>query len=122
MESKATGRLRGSRPREPAAERIDSFTFSSEVTRWNSREDSWFFVHVPVEQSEVIAAIPVPPRGFGSLRVRVQIGDTTWATSIFPDGDGRYALPLKRAVRTCEHIEEGDTVEVEIGLLDLEGA
>ena len=101
------------------ADEVGVFGFSSEVTRWEAREDSWYFAHVPAEQGEEIAAIPIPPRGFGSLRVRAQIGDTTWTTSIFPDDGGRYALPLKRAVRSKEHIEEGDTVAVEIELLDL---
>ncbi len=97
------------------------FSFSSPVTRWDSRVDSWFFVHVPVDQSEEIASLPLPRRGFGSLRVRAQIGDTTWTTSIFPGKDGRYALGLKRAVRDSEHIEEGDTVSADIELLDLDG-
>lgn len=95
------------------------YRFSSEVTRWDSREDGWFFAHVPVWQADEIASIPFPRRGFGSLRVRVQLGGTTWTTSIFPSGDGRYALPLKRAVRVAEEIEEGDTIEVGIELLDL---
>ena len=57
------------------------------------------------------------PRGFGSVRVEVTIGATTWRTSIFPGGQ-RYALPLKKAVRAAEGIEPGDDVEVRIDTLE----
>jgi len=60
-----------------------------------------------------------PRRGFGSVRVRVTIGATSWQTSIFPDG-GReaYVLPLKRAVRTAEGLDVGDTCTVTVELVD----
>ena len=96
------------------------YEFRSEVTRWDSREDGWYFAHVPVEDSAEIAGLPIPPRGFGSLRVLVTIGATTWPTSVFPGGDGRYALPLKRDVRRREGIEPGDTVTIAIDLVDLD--
>ena len=60
------------------------------------------------------------PSSHGSLRVQAQIGDTTWKTSVFPNGDGRYSLPLKREVRTREGLEAGDTVSVTIELIELE--
>ncbi len=96
------------------------YAFRSAVTRWNSREDSWYFAHVPVEEADEITSLPIPRRGFGSLRVRAQIGQTAWTTSIFPNGDGRYSLPLKREVRTREGLEEGDIVTVDLELIDLE--
>ena len=95
------------------------YEFSSEVTRWSNRDDSWYFAHVPPEQSEDLRALPIPRRGFGSLRVRVTLGSTTWTTSVFPDGDGRYSLPLKREVRRREAIEPGDVITLGIELLDL---
>lgn len=96
------------------------YAFRSTVVRWNSQEDSWYFAHVPVEESAEIAALPIPRRGFGSLRVRAQIGETTWKTSVFPNRDGRYSLPLKREVRTREGLEDGDPVSVTIELIELE--
>jgi hypothetical protein len=72
---------------------------------------------VPDEQSDEIRDRPRMPRGFGSVRVRVTIGATTWQTSIFP-GAERYALPLKKAVRTAEGIEPGDEVHVVIETLE----
>ncbi|MDQ7993209.1 MAG: DUF1905 domain-containing protein [Propionicimonas sp.] len=96
------------------------FEFDSAITRWRSREDSWYFAHVPAGDSAELRGLPLPRRGFGSLRVRVTIGTSAWQTSVFPDSDGRYALPLKRQVREREGLEEGDTVRIAIELVDLE--
>lgn len=96
------------------------FEFRSEVTRWESRRDVWLFAHVPRELAEEIDSLPVPRGGFGSLRVRATIGATTWRTSVFPSGDGRFALALKRAVRDREGIGEGDLIAVSLELVDLE--
>lgn len=92
--------------------------FTAEPWRWNAREsDSWYFVTVPRELSEEIADIPRPPTGFGSVPVAVRIGSTTWQTSIFPDkSSGCYVLPLKKAVRAKEGIEEGVAVDVRLDL------
>jgi hypothetical protein len=55
-------------------------------------------------------------RGFGSIRVRAQIGKTGWSTSIFPVKDGTYLLPVKATVRQKEGIEIGDSVSVRLTL------
>ena len=89
--------------------------FESEVWRWQARADDWYFVTVPVAVGEQVAALPLPPRGFGSVPVAVRVGGTRWCTSIFPNDDGTWALPLKRAVRVAEGIEPGDLVRVELG-------
>ena len=53
--------------------------------------------------------------GFGSVRVQATIGQTTWATSIFPDTkSSSYLLPVKAAVRREAGIEEGDAVAARI--------
>ena len=98
------------------------FEFHSTVTRWESRRDVWLFAHVPSELAEEIDSLPVPRGGVGSLRGHATIGATSWRTSIFPSGDGRFALALKRAVRDREGIAEGDLVAVSLELIDLDGA
>ncbi|MCW5951061.1 MAG: DUF1905 domain-containing protein [Propionibacteriaceae bacterium] len=98
---------------------IPRFEFTSDVTRWERRRDVWLFAHVPLELAEEIDSLPVPRGGFGSLRVQVTIGTTTWRTSVFPSGDGRFALALKRAVRDREGIAEGDLITVSLELVDL---
>ncbi|REJ04648.1 DUF1905 domain-containing protein [Microbacterium bovistercoris] len=92
--------------------------YESDVVRWDARTEAWFFAVMPEDLSQEIRELPSPPRGFGSLRVRARIGDTEWATSIFPGRDG-YVLPLKKQVRSAEAIEEGGTVVVELEILDL---
>lgn len=92
--------------------------FTAELWRWDARAtDSWFFVSLPADDSETLAALPRPPRGFGSIPVRVSIGSSTWTTSVFPDAkSGRYVLPVKAAVRRGEGLDEGKLIDVELSL------
>jgi len=77
-------------------------------------------VSLPADASEEIREMADGPRrGFGSLRVRVSVGGSTWTTSIFPGDGGRYALPVKRAVRKAEALEAGDVATVTVELIDL---
>lgn len=94
--------------------------FEGDVFVWAAREDSaWFFAAVPPELSAEIREIPRPYRGFGSVRVRAEVGRTQWSTSIFPDSStGSYVLPLKRAVRNAERLVEGGPVVVRLEILD----
>jgi hypothetical protein len=98
-------------------------TFDAELWIWDARRtDSWTFVSLPVDASDEIRdrAGGPPRRGFGSLRVRVTIGGSTWTTSIFPDStSGAYVLPVKRAVRVAEGLDVGDVATVTVELLDV---
>ncbi len=61
-----------------------------------------------------------PPRGFGSVRVAVEAGGSRWETSVFPDGaSGCYVLPIKKAVRVAERVEEGDDLTVTLTVRDV---
>lgn len=97
--------------------------FDAELWIWDARrEDGWTFVSLPVEESEQIRDLAEgrgPSRGFGSVRVRVTIGGSTWRTSIFPEARGSYALPIKRGVRRAEGIEAGDVARVTVEPIDL---
>lgn len=58
-------------------------------------------------------------RGWGSLRVEVTVGRTTWKTSIFPDAkSGCYLLPLKEKVRAAEGIQAGKTLSLTLKVVD----
>jgi hypothetical protein len=82
-------------------------------------EAPWVFLTMPVEEAGMIKEMVPNKSGFGSIRVEVTLGDTTWKTSVFPDKDsGSYVLPVKRAVREAEGVEPGDSVEVELVALD----
>jgi len=55
-------------------------------------------------------------RGFGSVKVTAQIGDTRWQTSLFPQKSGGWFLPVKKPVRLAEGLDFGAEIE---GLLEL---
>lgn len=94
------------------------FSFTADLWRWPA-QDAWRFVTVPVELTEEIRFASGPPRGFGSVRVEVTVGATTWRTSIFPDAaSGSFMLPMKRAVRVAEDLNDGDDVTVTLTLVD----
>lgn len=96
--------------------------FDAELWKWDARRsDSWTFVSLPAEASgEIRDRAGGLRRGFGSLRVRVTVGGTTWTTSIFPgSGTGSYVLPVKRRVRDAEALEAGDVATVTVELIDL---
>lgn len=95
--------------------------FDAELWIWDARRsDTWTFVSLPAEVSEDIRDLAtVPRRGFGSVRVRVAVGASTWTTSIFPDSArGGYVLPIKRAVRKAEDLDVGDIATVTVELID----
>jgi hypothetical protein len=74
----------------------------------------FFFVAVPVEQSQNIKAISnIVTYGWGVIPVHARIGKTEFTTSLFPK-DGLYLVPLKVAVRKAENLEEGDEVTVRL--------
>lgn len=97
-------------------------TFDAELWVWEARRnENWTFVSLPVEASEEIRELTAGlERGFGSVRVRARIGLSTWTTSVFPDARrGAYVLPVKRAIRTAQSLEAGDTATVAVELVDL---
>lgn len=103
----------------PAGSRA-TYRFTTELWRYHG-EAAWYFLTVPPDQAdEIDERARAVPRGFGSVRVEVSVGATTWSTSLFPDrGVGSYLLPVKRQVRVAEGLDDGDEVEVTIRLLEV---
>jgi hypothetical protein len=96
----------------------ESCRFTARLWPWKP-EGGWFFVTLPAEAAAVVRERPRAPRGFGSVRVRAAIGATTWSTSVFPDsGSGSFVLPVKKAVRQAEQLDDGDEVQVVLDLLE----
>lgn len=78
---------------------------------------AWHFVSLPEDLSDEIQAVTggLERRGFGSVRVEVTVGPSTWRTSVFPDGtSGCYVLPVKKAVRLANDVADGDDITVRI--------
>ena len=81
------------------------------------------FLRIPPEAAEAIVGHEFERllemgkrRGFGSVRVTVTLGDSTWQTSLFPNKDGSWFLPVKKPVRVSEGLVEGEEVAVELEL------
>jgi hypothetical protein len=94
-----------------------SFSFSAESWRYPGKA-GWVFVTLPTGTADEILDAEPPTGGFGSVRVSVRIGGTTWRTSLFPDRRAAsFVLPIKRPVRDAESIEIGDTVDVTVEIV-----
>ena len=92
-------------------------TFTAEL--WmHGGEGGWHFVTLPTEAAEQVEDAAPPRAGFGSVRVTVTIGESTWSTSLFPDRkSASYVLPVKRAVREANDLLAGDVVTVTLVVL-----
>lgn len=96
-----------------------TYNFSAEL--WVYEGDApWYFVTLPVDVAEEIKMIAPQRRGFGSLRVKATIGQTSWNTSIFPDSQSKsYVLPIKKDIRAKNNLTAGDKTKVTLMLLDV---
>jgi hypothetical protein len=94
---------------------VTAHAFQAELWRYDG-EAGWYFVSLPVELADTIRTEHGPlARGFGAVKVLVRIGSTQWATSVFPDAArGTYLLPVKKSVRLAEGLDAGDTIPVEL--------
>jgi hypothetical protein len=93
--------------------RFDAEIWTSETTA------TWHFLSVPEEDADDIdERFGHRAAGFGSIRVEVTIGASTWQTSVFPDTKrATYVLPVKAAVRKAERLAAGSVAKVELRVL-----
>lgn len=86
---------------------------------WLYQGDSpWHFVTIEKKDAEMIKQNYVwPRRGFGSIPVNATIKKTTWKTSLFPDKNNTFVLPLKKDIREKEDIHIGDSISFTIEIL-----
>lgn len=98
-----------------------TFSFKGEMWMYQGNA-AWCFVTLPKHYAEDIRAITKAigrKKGFGSIRVKANIHDIQWQTSIFPDKQSdSYVLPIKKEIRQKCKIQPGDTVGVQIALTD----
>ena len=89
--------------------------FAGEIWYWRG-PSPFHFITVPDDDCvELRAMSRAVTYGWGMIPVRVRIGRTEWATSLFPK-DGRYVVPIKDVVRKAEGLAEGDTPMLELAI------
>jgi hypothetical protein len=99
---------------------MSDYRFTGEV--WlHQGTGPWHFVTLPFDMSdEIEERTSQVQHGFGSVKVEVSIGSSTWTTSLFASDSAKsYILPLKKQVRTAESFAAGDAVTIELRLVDL---
>jgi len=101
-------------------EGTETFEFTAPLWRYPGA-GGWHFVSLPPGIADEIADMTAGNRaGFGSVRVAVTVGTTSWRTSLFPDSKtGTYLLPVKEAVRDAENLETGDVVRAQVQIAGL---
>ena len=97
---------------------MDRVEHTASLWRWTGGgAASWFFLTIGGASGEALSAIALmrrlelgQARGFGSLKVTAQIGESRWQTSVFPQKGEGWMLPVKASVRRAEGLGEGDEV------------
>jgi hypothetical protein len=80
-----------------------------------SGKGSWHFVTLTPEAADQVRFLRGRPHGFGTVRVKATIGESTWATSLFPDSkSSSFVLPIKADIRRQEGLKEAQQVEVRL--------
>ncbi|UIJ46252.1 DUF1905 domain-containing protein [Sphingomonas cannabina] len=103
----------------------DTVTFIAPLLVWRTEKYGDIgYVRITGEAAEAISAHELMRRlergrrrGFGSVRVDVEIGDSRWSTSVFPPKEGGWFLPVKKAICRAEGLQAGDEVAVRLDLL-----
>ena len=94
-------------------------SITAKLWLWKEGKGSWHFVTVDKDSSDIIKDTWMWPRkGFGSIPVKVTIGTSTWKTSVFPQKEGTFVLPIKKIVRDQEKLEVGDTTKIILEVLN----
>lgn len=90
-----------------------NYKIKTKIFKWDVHKGSWFFIRIDKKTTENIKDnFGMYARGWGSLPANVTIGNSKWKTSIFPEKEGTYILPIKSQIRKAENIEESDTLTI----------
>ncbi len=102
-----------------------TLTFTAPLKGWTGESDMLAtYIELPDTVAKQVAAhelhqriLTGKRRGFGSVKVEAKIGSSEWSTSLFPQKDGTWFLPVKATVRRAEKLVEGDEVSAAMTLL-----
>ena len=103
----------------------DNVTFTATLRVWATEDyGNIGYVSIDGAAADAIAAHELTRRlelgrrrGFGSVKVVVELGASRWSTSVFPQRSGGWFLPVKKAVCRAEGVEPGDEIAVGLELL-----
>jgi hypothetical protein len=103
----------------------ETVSFTAPLLVWRTEKYGDIgYVRIDGEAAEAIRAYELlrrlelgRRRGFGSVKVEAAIGDSRWSTSVFPQKEGGWFLPVKKAICRAEGLEAGDEVAVRLELL-----
>jgi hypothetical protein len=103
----------------------DRISFTAPLLVWRiENEGEMSYVTIAGEAAEAIGAYELirrlelgRRRGFGSVKVEAAIGDSRWSTSVFPQKEGGWFLPVKKAICRAEGLEADDEIAVRLELL-----
>ncbi|SBV34358.1 conserved protein of unknown function [uncultured Sphingopyxis sp.] len=90
---------------------METLRFRADVIEWRGPAPFLFAVVPDAHVGAIRYAAMTASYGWGVVPVVAIIGDTEFATSLFPR-DGGYLLPVKRAVQKAEGVGPGDRVAV----------
>ena len=89
------------------------FEFTAPLWLYPGEGATWYFVTLPHDVSDEIDELVPDKAGFGSVKVQVTVGSSTWQTSVFPDKQAAsFVLPVRKAIRQKEGLIEGGDVPV----------
>ncbi len=94
--------------------------FTGPLKRWTGATTAnWFFVSIDGDAAEEISGLALMRRlesgrrsGFGSVKVTVTAGSSSWKTSVFPTKEKTWFLPIKKQIRKAEDLAEGEPVKL----------
>jgi hypothetical protein len=93
-------------------------SFTGSLWRWQGNAPAaWHFVTLPEDVGAQVKFLTGKSKGFGTVRLKATIGETSWKTSLFPDKkSGSYLLPVKTDVRKAENLIDGQMIRVTLVL------
>lgn len=92
-----------------------TYSFPAKLWLWTNKTapESWHFITLPQDVTDEIEdSLSGPRAGFGSVKVSVTTGNTTWKTSLFPSKEEEsFVLPIKKSVREAEGLAAGRSAQ-----------
>ena len=89
------------------------YTIHAKVWKWEG-DMAWYFINLDTALSEKIRE----SRGKGMIKIQVQIGKSSWNTSLLYHTEARtYLIAIKKLIRRKEQLIEGSEVKVNFALI-----